>query len=85
MSDFKCGDIIKRENGKNEFEVLAVRDKNNRYGDILILNLDTHHHYWDFSDGRGGRNRRRRPFILMTKEIVPKKIKNLTFDFKNGI
>lgn len=83
MCDFKIGDIIKRENGKNCFEVIKVMDRNrrSRFGDIKIRNLDTGAVYWDFSYG-GGRNRS--PFILWYKELEPKKINDLKFDFKNG-
>lgn len=82
MSNFKVGDIIKRENGKNTFKVVKIRTRGRRFGDIKIENLDTGNIYWDFSDG--GR-RGRPPFMLWFKEIEPKKIKNLKFDFKNGI
>jgi hypothetical protein len=78
MSDFKIGDIIKREKGKNCFEVIEVMDRNrrSRFGDIKIKNLDTGAVYWDFSYGGG--------FILWYKELEPKKINDLKFDFKNG-
>lgn len=82
MSDFKVGDIIKRPNGKNEFKILEIRSRNCRFGDIKIENMDTGKIYWDFSMGRGCR---RQPFILILSDIKPKYIKNLKFNFKNGI
>lgn len=81
MSNFKVGDIVKRENGKNTFKVLTVRNVDNRFGDIKVENLDTGKIYWDYSIG----GKHRRPFILWYKELKPRKIKNLKFDFKNNI
>jgi hypothetical protein len=82
MGNFKIGDIVKRENGKNIFEIINIRGEHHRFGDIRIKNLDTGKIYWDYSEGgRAGR----KPFIIHFKDFEPKKIKYLKFDFKNGI